>query len=394
MKSEEQRLSSFLNRALSHAALYSWAAAVAGPVVAAGVVTMLTAGAALAQSSAAAHVYDTSHTIPTAIKGVTTFAAPPAGFDAVKASDQELAAYGLPPRPDATVDAANYAKWAKAMATPTHRSSEPLRATDLKSTEMKSAGQPRAAAAGTAAATAASSYNWSGVVNTVKGLTSWNAKKSIYYVVSDFNVPVAQQAFGGTCDGGWDLQVSWNGIDGWSNGDVLQGGSLSGAYCSGGSTTTDYYAWIEWYPSYSILYAFNVNPGDDLFVETWDTSSTNGYVYVADLTLGVSGTYNLTPTTTPYLVGNSAEYIVERPCCRSGNYYPLANYVQDFWAENYAYPFTGAQLYAGSTATTTYQVTMLDDSGTQDISTPVEIGPKYQIFFEDEACANYGGCTP
>src|SRR5208282_166488 len=59
MKSEEQRLSSFLNRALAHPALYSWAVAVAGPVVAAGVVTMLTAGAALAQSSAAAHVYDT-----------------------------------------------------------------------------------------------------------------------------------------------------------------------------------------------------------------------------------------------------------------------------------------------------------------------------------------------
>ncbi len=359
-------------------------------VVAAGAVTMMSAGTATAQSNAAA-VYESSHTVATAIKGVTSFAAPPAGFDPLAASDRELAVYGLPPRPDPTVDAANFARWAKAMTAPTRRSTVPLTATDLKSTDMKAVGSPQASAG---AATAATSTNWSGVVNTVPLLKVWNAKKSIYYVISDFNVPVAQQAFGGTCDGGWDLEVSWNGIDGWSTGEVLQGGSLSGASCSAGVTTTNYFAWVEWYPSYSIMSAFPVNPGDDLFVETWNTSPTNGYVYVEDLTQGVSGTYHLTPTVTPYLVGNSADFIVERPCCLNGKYYPLSNYVQTFWAQSYAYPFTGAQLYPGSTATSTYVITMLDDSGTFAISSPVEIAPKYQIFFEDAACASSGGCTP
>jgi len=31
-----------------------------------------------------------------------------------------------------------------------------------------------------------------------------------------------------------------------------------------------YCGWVEWYPSYNILCQFDVNPGDDMFVETWD----------------------------------------------------------------------------------------------------------------------------
>jgi hypothetical protein len=55
-------------------------------------------------------------------------------------------------------------------------------------------------------------YNWSGFVNTNK-LKKYNSKTSFYYVVSEFNVPTVNQPFG-SCDGGWDWEVSWNGIDG------------------------------------------------------------------------------------------------------------------------------------------------------------------------------------
>jgi hypothetical protein len=57
--------------------------------------------------------------------------------------------------------------------------------------------------------------------NLIPGLTAWNAQSSSSYVISVFNVPVAQDAIG-FCDGATDWEVSWNGIDGYNNGDVLQ----------------------------------------------------------------------------------------------------------------------------------------------------------------------------
>lgn len=365
------------------------------------VATSLCASAtiAYAQSAAVKQAYEGSHFIQTNIPGVTTFQAPPAGFDAINATDQELAVYGVPPRPDLQAQPEAYAKWAKAMSRPTQRVAGALKDMHITSTN----GQPAPAvpgAAPTSGQQAQSSvyyYNWSGVANTVSGLTSWNGQNSFYYMISEFNVPVAEQAFnpsgGYVCDGGWDYEVSWNGIDGFNNGDVLQGGSLSAAYCNNESRSTYYCGWVEWYPSYDILCQFGVNPGDDMFVETWDTSSTNGYVYIQDNTLGISSVVNLKPTEGPYLVGNSAEYIVERPCCDNGYYDTLTNYVQDFWAYNYAYTFSYDEQYPGSTASSTYLINMVNDQDSQVISSSYTEGNN-GIVFEAENCTLLGGCTP
>jgi hypothetical protein len=363
--------------------------AFAVPIV--GIMMMPLAGAAMAQSPSAARVYESSHTVPTNVPGVTSFPELPAGFDAVNASAEQRAAYGLPPAPNQATDPDNYAKWKKAMSNAGHarRYAGPLIVTKGKSMPMKAAGTPAGSADGT---TSVGSYNWSGVANLIPGLTSWNASNSFLAVYSEFNVPVAQEAFN-FCDGTLDWEVSWNGIDGYSNGDVLQGGSSSQAFCSNNVTSTQYYAWIEWYPSYPILGAFYVNPGDDMYVATFATSPTNGFVYLCDLTLAICATYHLAPTMPPYLVGNSAEYIVERPCCNGSNYYALANYVQDFWAGNYAY--TGAYVlhYPGQTGSTTALITMFSDNNIPISYTP-EIGLNYQIWFNDENCAQVGGCTP
>jgi hypothetical protein len=371
------------------------AAALAVPFCAAA----LSAAAQL--SIAAKQVYQAAHVVPTNIAGVTTFRPPPRGFDAVHAGDTELALHGLPPRPDQRTDPAAYAAWARAMGRLGNQATGPLRDMHVTSRNARHVGAPLSGPAGTPSTISFS--NWSGIVNTIPGLTSWDSQKSFSYVVSEFNVPVAEQAFasggGYVCDGGWDLEVSWNGIDGFSNGDVLQGGSYSGAYCSAGSTSTYYCGWVEWFPSYPILCEFNVNPGDDMFVETWDTSSTNGYVFVDDLTQGVYQTVNLQPQTTPYLVGNSAEYIVERPCCLNGNNYPLANYVQDYWVNSYAYTFARSASgkptneFPGSVAFSTYIATMVNDQNSENISS-VSAAGKYGLFFFDENCAYSGGCTP
>ena len=358
----------------------------------------LAALAARAQSPGVRHAYETSHSVPTNIRGITGFAAPPAGFDALHAADEQLAGYGLPPRPDLHAAPEAYATWARAMRTPSHRATAPLRDMHMSSTNGHRAGPAKLAAGLAATPSTISFYNWSGIANTVPGLTAWNGNRSFYSVVSEFNVPVARQALG-VCDGGWDYEVNWNGIDGLDNGDVLQGGSYSAAYCNNGSTATDYCAWVEWYPSYPILCEFTVHPGDVMFVETWDTSSTNGYVYIHDLTLGISATYHLQPTQPPYLVGNSAEYIVERPCCDGTHDLTLANYIENFWADSYAYTFAANRAggataqFPGANAPSTYVISMVNDQNTQVISVPVT-GGHYDITFSTENCARSGGCDP
>ncbi len=352
-------------------------------------------------SIAAKQVYESSHVVPTNIPGVTTFRVPPKGFDAIHAADPELAVYGLPPRPDAQSEPDAYAKWAKAMSHLGKQATGPIKDMHVTSRNARLVGPLTASPAGTPSTS--TSGNWSGIANTVPGLTSWDPNKSFDYVISEFNVPVAQQAFasggGYVCDGGWDWEVSWNGIDGFLNGDVLQGGSSSAAYCSGGTRSTSYCAWVEWYPSYNILCQFGVNSGDDMYVETYDTSPTNGYVFVDDLTLGLYATVHLQPTTTPYLVGNSAEYIVERPCCRGGLGYPLANYIRDYWADSYAYTFARAASgkatteVPGSQASSTYLISMVNDQGTDTISTASAAG-KNGLVFSIEGCAYLPGCTP
>jgi len=340
-------------------------------------------------------IYDASSTVRTNIDGIRTFNAPPADFDAINATDEALATYGFPPRPNRETEPKNFATWAKAMAAAKTRWNGELKNTGLYSRPGQAAPAPAAAAA-SAGPSATYYYNWSGFVNT-NTVTKYNTKTSFYYVVSEFNVPAVKPP---SCDGGWDWEVSWNGIDGNQDQNaLLQGGSSSGVYCSGSTKKWSYYAWIEWWPAYPILSEFAVNPGDDMFVETWDTSATQGYVHLVDETTGVSGTYGLTPNGGAGLIGNSAEYIVERPCCRSGHDYPLANYVWDFWANSWADNFLlydegkATPYYPGSIATTTDLVYMVNDQDSEVISAPSAQG-KYGVFFEAGGCTTAGGCKP
>ncbi|MGD0414031.1 MAG: G1 family glutamic endopeptidase [Terriglobales bacterium] len=350
-----------------------------------------------AENDAARAIYDQSATVKTNIDGIRAFPAPPAGFNAISASDEALAGYGFPPRPDKQTDAAGYAKWAKAMTASKTRWNGELKHSGFYSQPARKAAAPASAISG--APSTGYYYNWSGYINT-NTLTKYNTKTSFYVIWSEFNVPVVNQS-PDTCDGGWDLQVSWNGIDGNQDGNaLLQGGSLSGAYCSDEGSSTSYYAWVEWFPAYDIIFEFYVNPGDDMYVETWDTSATQGYVYLVDETLGIAGVFGLTPNGGPGLIGNSAEYIVERPCCRAGHDYPLADYVWDFWAGSYAYNFVDydedkkTSYYPGSQSSSNIRAFMVNDQDSETISSPTYQGD-YGIFFEAENCTvASGGCTP
>jgi hypothetical protein len=343
-------------------------------------------------------MYAASATIPTNIKGIHTFPAAPSGFDPLQAEDMDLARYGYPVRPDPQADPDSYARWAKAVK------AMKIAPDPNKLREMPYGSQPMihgpasmdtAGISGTPSTSTSS--NWSGIANTNKN-TKYIKNTSFYFINSDFNTPVAQQARG-ACDGGYDIEVSWNGIDGFTNGTVVQGGSLSQAYCSGGTTTPYYCDWIEWFPSYNIICVITPpTPGDDVFVQTQNYGGTaQQIVCVIDETLNTGGCYGLTWVSGPGLIGKSAEYIVERPGCGGSCLYPLANYIWDFWSNSLAYDYINyadhqvTPFYPGATTPTTYIITMYNNAFTIPISVASAQG-KYGIFFNDENCALSGGC--
>ncbi|HEY4840495.1 MAG TPA: G1 family glutamic endopeptidase [Terriglobales bacterium] len=366
-------------------------------------------------------VFASAPRIQTSVKGVSVVAGPPKGFNALTASNRELLSYGLPQRPDKALDEKAYEHWEKGMMAlqacsqrvqvqgkSTSPASQACQATDVtakpySSRSMASSGAPTANVDGT---TAYTSLNWSGIAQTNK-LKAWNAKTSFTEVESVWNVPVSNHPFGNIpcADGPW-FNVTWNGIDGFfgaANGDVVQGGSANywdGGGCDGSIET---FGWVEWFPSYSILEinAF-VSPGDDFWVISYGAEGkAEQFVFVEDITQQWSGTFGLTYQSGPGVIGGSAEYIVERPCCNGDNYYPLGNYVYEFFDYSFAYDGNGTLFYPGNTGAATAIITMQADEAAdyQVISYPFWYGTagnqgRYSIWFADSNCAYSGGCAP
>jgi len=359
-------------------------------------------------------IFASAQRVPTRINGVTAFAAPPKDFNPLTATNRELLQYGLPQRPDAADVKANHL-WERAMLALKTRAND-VKAKPYTSREMMGGQQRAAEAADVSAVTYYTSGNWSGIANTNKDKkwvplnSSGGAGTSFDEVVSYWNVPVSNHPFGNLpCTEGPWFEVTWNGIDGFSNGDVVQGGSAVYWDDGGCGGPVEYFGWVEWYPSYSILEIYcgsspcPVGPGDDFLAVTFGAPGTDEQtVFVEDLSQQWYGSFGLPYVSGPGVVGNSAEYIVERPCCESYNgntvLFPLANYVFEFMGYNYAYDVHNTLFYPGSTSTSTAVITMTADDGSA-ISTPLIYGTsgnagRYSIMLEDEGCAYSGGCVP
>jgi hypothetical protein len=316
--------------------------------------------------------------LPTNIPGATTIAAPPEGFDPLTASVQELEYYGYPPRPDQFEAPRAFASWQKAIRASRNRVTPVLEVTN----NFAGPAKLKAGSAAPANGSAALSYNWSGYVNT-NGVSSYG-KPSFYYIIGDYVVPVARQAYS-KCDGTWDYAVTWVGIDGWGSGDVLQAGNEADAFCSGGSTATYYSAWYEWFPyGWTRIPSLPISPGDDLFVEVWSTSSTAGHAYLVNYNTDQYVIVNFSAPPLTHLVGNSAEWIVERPSV-GGHLATLANYISDYFSDAYAYNFGYSGADPGSAGS--FPVTMLDNNS-YDISYPTPLGVN-AIWMQDEGSARY-----
>jgi hypothetical protein len=235
-----------------------------GVVAAAAVVVASFSTFAVAQREDAHAIFAASPKLNTSVEGVHAFPAPPNGFNFMTASNRELLTYGLPQRPDQTADAKGYEHWQKAMSAlqscnqharqggaTTSATAQACHGTDVKAMPYSSRNaqsvpgiSPDKANADGTGTSRVSFFNWSGIAQT-NTLTSWNSKTSFDEVVSIWNVPVANHPFGNLpCSEGPWWEVTWNGIDGFSNGDVVQGGSSSywdGGGCGG---PISYYGWV------------------------------------------------------------------------------------------------------------------------------------------------------
>jgi hypothetical protein len=217
---------------------------------------------------------------------------------------------------------------------------------------------PKRANAASGETESANSYNWSGYVS-LSGATKYG-KTSYYYLISDFVVPVARQAFG-ACTGSWDYGSTWVGIDGWASSDVLQAGVEFDAYCSGLTTYTYYSPWYEWFPLGEVrITNLAIAPGDDYFVEVWNTTSTQGYAYLVNYNTNTAVEVGFKAPSGTTLEGNSAEWITERPGV-NGSLATLTNYISEpYWSAT-AYDFNGKKYTPGGTHG--FGVTMLDNNG-------------------------------
>lgn len=308
----------------------------------------------------------------TNLAGATTIEAPPASFDIVNASDQDLQYYGFPPRPNQNTEPKAYATWLKAMSSSKTRIVPTLEQTSIfhgPSKQMKApAAAPASASLSTPSGTPSNTYyssNWSGYVD-FSGATSYGST-SYYYIVNDMVVPAATQA-PGTCTGAWEWGSEWNGIDGWGSPDVLQAGVEFDAYCSGTYRSSYYSAWYEWYPYGEVrISSLPVAPGDDIFVEVWHTSATQGYAYLVNYNTNQYVEVGFTAYPGYGLRGNSAEWVIERPTV-NGSLATLSDYYMiPFWN---AYAYTEA--YAFYDIATATPVDM--ESGTTVISYPEYLG--------------------
>jgi len=314
----------------------------------------------------------------TNVPGTTSIAAPPKDFDPVAASDQDLDYYGFPPRPDEVAAPKAFASWKSAMIASKTRIVPNLEVTNVFH-------GPAKAKAGVSKESKEISntlefYNWSGYVNTDGGASYGSS--SFYFLYADFVVPVARQAFG-ACTGGWDWESSWVGIDGYGSPDVLQAGIEADAYCSGSTTSAYYSPWYEWFPNGETrITNLAIAPGDDYFVEVWNTSSTAGHAYLVNRNANTAVSISFSAPSGTTLKGNTAEWVVERPTV-GGAFATLTNYIADPFWDAYAETFAGTVVEPGSS--TSQPTIMLDNSG-NPISYPTLLGTN-AFLMQDEGSA-------
>ena len=140
---------------------------------------------------------------------------------------------------------------------------------------------------------------------------------------------------------------------------MLQDGIEFDAYCKGKTKSTFYSAWFEWYPFSEIRIGnLPIAPGEEYFMEVWSTSSTKGHAYLVNVTKKKAVTIVFNAPKGTKLIGNSAEWITERPAV-NGGLATLTNYGSQKYSDAHGETFSGKALDPGDSSA----IVMVDNKG-------------------------------
>ncbi len=231
---------------------------------------------------------------------VTTYPAPPAGFDFEKATEAERENYGMPKFPNAETE---------------QRFLEAVKGRRIIEPEFKPRDRRRSRLPGlNRDAHGIETTNiWSG------GVVYNPSEDPIWDVNGTWNIPTPSLPSGAQ-NGILYTASSWIGIDGdGSSGDVLQAGCDADIMTSGGSPQIQYNPWWEWYPAGSYwITNMLAKAGDQLFC--WIQSipllagtakANSAMILLANNTQAFVMFYFPTAPSKTVLAGNCAEWILE-----------------------------------------------------------------------------------
>jgi hypothetical protein len=376
------------------------------------------AASAGAQNGVVNTLSTSAATVPTNMAAIHTYPEPPSSFSPLTATNDQLAAYGFPTRPDKQANPEHYALWERAMTAAKNRWKGELTAlkTDTPAgsglaPEQAAEDQLSAAVAAATVPAQANNTQASGVLLN-NGLTSWSSTKSFDDIWSVITVPVVQLPFSSPyCADQFYYSQSLVGIDGYINTSRFTGQQLfqpeefvgvqESFNCYLGPGSALYQAFFGWENNW--YFAFYLNPGDQFYTEVHASGGCNsGSAFIEDLT---TLTYNAFTIPNPCRIkqnGQLANWIVYRPPY-SQNYVPdgqspLANTLQISFEGAEVLNTSGAAFYPGSQAASTVVMTMRDDNNTQPIELVNQGISGYQglhsLWFQTTGCAFAGGCKP
>jgi hypothetical protein len=299
---------------------------------------------------------------------VNTFPVPPADFVPLKATDEELAEYALPPRP---TDDIELASWESEMAL---LRSSPI-PTPCLVQSVSGFFQPAPPDGSEPDITTSS--NWSGYAASDPGVDEWEG------VQSDWTQPTGQN----TCTA--DYESTWVGLGGFYDppGRLLQAGTTM-HHASGYP-----FAWYEYLNDSGGILAtalpnVNVHSGDAIHVEVlWLSEITSADFFVVDNTNGTFQTITVS-NLSAYYDGSTGDFIDERPMVGPfppGHLSALRNYGTVSWTNTKVQnATTGSWQSLGTQTKKKYK--MVANDGTTVLSKPDALSSNTSFTDRWKAC--------
>jgi hypothetical protein len=234
-----------------------------------------------------------------ALKHIIAYDAPPEGFDPNVAEDQLLRKHGIPRRPDKTREPRLRSLWDAAFASKPRFIKAEIAVDHVVSERKRPVHNKRLDVSDF------SPSGWGGDVVLVSTL-NYNPPQPVNTVYGEWFIPtvtpVPSEPPGGQTVG------FWVGIDGFTNGQVLQAGMA--ATVTGNNV--NYWVWTEWYPLPPIqVNNFPIKPGDYLTVLVCAPEPDHGFCSMLNKTTNQATSIGISPASGVTSIGASAEWIVE-----------------------------------------------------------------------------------